>query len=270
MKKNIAFVALLAALYVAPAMGGEPVFQNPDTSRSNPYCTTQVFNGEIPVLVNSRLSAKTKLGCYDEFTVLHSGITRTPLWSAEHLTRDRIIAASGLNRENPFHAEELLPADERAELSDYARSGYDRGHNAPNKDFDTRMAQWQCFSLANMMPQNPNNNRVLWEGVESAVRMLTKESGELYVVTGPLFIGSSLQSLRGRVMIPTQIYKAVLDPRTGRAAAYLVNNEAGMDYKVISIAELERISGIEVFPGISQRAKENAMSLPEPTPHRHE
>ena len=120
------------------------------------------------------------------------------------------------------------------------------------------------------MPQNPNNNQVLWEGIESAVRKLTKQNGELYVVTGPLFIGSSLQSLHGRVMVPTQIYKAVLDPRTGRAAAYLVNNEAGMDYKVISIAELERISGIEVFPDLSQRAKEDAMNLPRPTPHRHE
>lgn len=248
----------------------DSLFGDAATLRATPLCTAQVFNGKIPVLVNQKLATKTRLGCYDEFTVLHSGVTRTPLWSAEHLTRDRISAAAHLNRQDSFHEEEKLPADERAELSDYARSGFDRGHNSPNKDFDTRMAQWQCFSLANMMPQNPNNNRGLWEGVEAAVRTLTKKNGELYVVTGPLFIGSNLQSLHGRVMIPTQIYKAVLDPRSGRAAAYLVNNEDGMDYKVISIAELERMSGIEVFPGLSRRAKEDAMSLPKPTPHRHE
>ncbi len=254
----------------APMGEDDSLFGDPSALQSKPLCTAQYFKGDSPVFINAKLSAKTELGCFDNFTVMHSGVTRTPLWSAEHLTRDSIMAAAGLRRQNPFHDEPRLPAGERAELSDYARSGFDRGHMSPNKDMPTKLAQWQCFTLANMIPQNPNNNQVLWEGIESAVRKLAKKNGELYVVTGPLFIGGSLQSLHGRVMVPTQIYKAVLDPQTGRAAAYLVNNEAGMDYKVISVSELERMSGIEVFPGISQRAKEDAMSLPRPTPHRHE
>ena len=254
----------------APMGDDDSLFGNPSELQSKPLCTAQYFKGDSPVFINSKLSAKTELGCFDNFTVMHSGVTRTPLWSAEHLTRETIMAAAGLRRQDAFHEEARLPASERAELSDYSRSGYDRGHMSPNKDMPTRLAQKQCFTLANMIPQNPNNNRGLWEGVESAVRKLTEKNGELYVVTGPLFTGSKLQSLHGHVMIPTQIYKAVLDPRNGRAAAYLVDNAEGMEFKVISIAELERMSGIEVFPGLGQRAKEDAMSLPKPTPHRHE
>lgn len=248
----------------------DSLFGDPSAIQSKPICTAQYFNGAAPVILNRKLAIKIKLGCFDHFTVMHSGLTRTPLWSAEHLTGENIIAASRLQRENPFHPEERLPASERAELSDYSRSGFDRGHMSPNKDMPSKLAQWQCFTLANMIPQNPNNNQVLWEGIESAVRALTKKSGELYVITGPLYLGDRIQSLYGRVMVPTQIFKAVLDPRSGQAAAYLADNTEGMGYKVISIAGLERISGIDFFPSLSARAKEAAMDLPKPTPHRHE
>jgi endonuclease G len=253
----------------APMGQDDSLFDVPSAIQSNPLCTAQYFEGESPSIENPKLSAKIRLGCFDHFTVMHSGITRTPLWSAEHLTRANLIAASKLKRDNPFHAEERLPASERAELSDYSRSGFDRGHNSPNGDAPNKLSQWQTFTLANMMPQNPNNNQVLWEGVESSVRDLTKKNGDLYVITGPLFIGSSIRSLHGRVMVPTNIYKAVLNPKTGRAAAYLVRNEPGMDYQVISIAELERISGLNLFPTLSAQAKATAMDLPVPTPHRH-
>ena len=82
--------------------------------------------------------------------MLHSGISRTPLYSAEHLTRANLAAAKKLSKKDSFHPESTLPAQDRAELSDYARSGYDRGHLSPNADFANRSAQAESFSLANM------------------------------------------------------------------------------------------------------------------------
>lgn len=254
----------------APMGKDDSLFGDPSVLQSRPLCTAQYFRGDGPVINNPKLTAKTKLGCFDNFTVMHSGLTRGPLWSAEHLTRSNIVAAASLQRENSFHPEERLPANERAELSDYARSGFDRGHMAPNKDMPNKLAQWQCFTLANMIPQNPNNNQVLWEGIESAMRTLTKKNGELYLITGPLYSGDNLQSLHGHVLIPTHVFKAVYDPKSGQGAAYLTSNSDGMNYQVISIAELERISGITLFPALSRSAKEVAMSLPKPTPHRKE
>ena len=38
------------------------------------------------------------------------------------------------------------------------------------------------------------------------------DEGEVYVVTGPAFLGAELQSLKGRVLVPTHIFKAVYMP----------------------------------------------------------
>ena len=86
-------------------------------------------------------------------------------------------------------------------------------HLAPAADMPDERAQHESFSLANMIPQDPQSNRGLWSGIESAVRGLARNSGELYVVSGPVFQGATLQRLRGRVLVPTHIFKAVYDPK---------------------------------------------------------
>ena len=100
-------------------------------------CPQHFFGGTAPALTNPKLTPRTRQICYTEFALLHSGLTRTPLWVAEHLTPRRASGARALNRVNNFHADPNLPPDERAELSDYVRSGFDRGHMAPAGDMTT-------------------------------------------------------------------------------------------------------------------------------------
>jgi len=250
-----------------PAGKDNSLFGEPGALQNEDLCTAQYLDGAFPQILNSTLRNKTKLGCFDHFTVMHSGITRTALWSAERLTRANIAAASKLPREDSFRAEDRLPKNERAELSDYTRSGYDRGHLAPNADEPSKVAQWQSFSLANIVPQNPDNNRNLHAGIEKSVRAWAKQSGELYVITGPLFLSDKLSSLHNRVIIPTHIFKAVYDPSNGVASAYLEKNAPGMEYETISISELQRISGIDFFPTLSDQAKNKRFRLPGPLNH---
>jgi len=160
-----------------------------------------------------------------------------------------------------------LPAADRSELADYVRSGFDRGHMAPNGDMPTENAQYQSFSLANMVPQNPKNNQILWEGIEEVTRNLAREDGEVYVVTGPIFEGSSLQRIGGRVLVPTSIYKAIYDPARHTAAAYVTPNAPGMGYETLSIADLQHRIGIDVFPELPTAVKTSKMRLPVPEPH---
>jgi endonuclease G, mitochondrial len=196
-----------------------------------------------------------------------SGVSRTPLTSAEHLTHARIEAARRLERENAFHDEDQLPPGQRARLSDYAGSGFDRGHAAPSGDMSAPEAQQESFSLANMVPQDPGSNRCLWEGIESAVRALTVRAGEVWVVTGPIFEGENLRSLDGRVLVPTSLFKAIDLPSRGQAGAYVAPNAPGMDWRTVSLRDLRDLVGIEVMPTLPERAQRKAMRLPEPTPH---
>ena len=206
-------------------------------------CPSHYFDGRLPEIGNRKMSASTTELCYGVFGVMHSGVTRTPLWSAEHLTADNIAAAKTLSRENSFHAEPRLPASARAELDDYERSGYDRGHMAPNGDMPDRQSQRDSFTLANMVPQDSRNNRYVWAGIEGAVRKMAKKEGDLYVITGPAFIGGNLRKV-GRVIVPSHLYKAVYSPRQRAGAAYFIENVDTKTYEVLSIAQLEDRIGI--------------------------
>lgn len=199
--------------------------------------------------------------------MLHSGLTRTPLWSAEHLTRMDVEAARQLPREGTFHSEPALPSDEAAYPTDYRRSGYDRGHMSPNGDMSTPEAQQQSFSLANMIPQAPKLNRVLWEGIENAVRNWATRAGDVYVVTGPVFQGASLQMIGGRVLVPTLVFKAVYDPGSGQAGVYLCRNTDDSSYEAIPVDQLTAMIGIDVFPGVPAAVKMRVIALLSPTPH---
>ena len=224
-------------------------------------CPAHYLDGRAPEIRNPKLAVDTRELCYDVFGVMHSGVTRTALWSAEFLRADNLESAEGLDRDNAFHAEPRLPRTQRAELSDYARSGLDRGHLAPNGDMPDRRAQRESFSLANMVPQDRDHNRHIWAPIEAAVRKMAKKEGALYVITGPAFLGSNLRKV-GNVIVPSHLYKVVYSPRQKAAAAWFVENRSGAPIQTVPVAELERIVGIELLPSLTRQQKERMLALP--------
>ncbi|MRW89600.1 DNA/RNA non-specific endonuclease [Duganella sp. FT80W] len=243
-QRTVAAVALLCS---ALASAGE--------------CPTHYVDGRLPEIRNPKMNAATTELCYGVFGVMHSGITRTPLWSAEHLTAQHVDAAKTLSRENSFHPESRLPDNQRAELSDYARSGYDRGHMAPNGDMPDRDSQHDSFTLANMVPQDSDVNRHIWAGIEGVVRKMAQKEGDLYVLTGPAFIGGNLQKV-GNVLVPTHLYKLVYSPRQRAGAAFFIENRADAQYQTLSIAQLEEKVGINLLPSLSPAQKAVMLRLP--------
>ncbi len=236
-----------------------------------PACAEHFLGGMMPDVSRNRAQKARQL-CFSEFALLHSGVTKTPIWSAEHLTSERVDAASGLPRKNPFHAEARLPASDRAELADYksASDRFDRGHMSPNGDMPNAKAQRESFSLANMIPQHPCNNEVLWAGIEDSVRKLTQEEDEVYVVTGPVYPrgGSPEQIGDGGVMVPEQIFKAIFVPSREEAGVYLTFNRDGDEVRTLSLQELAALIDVDAFPTLSRSVKATAMTMPPPGPPR--
>jgi endonuclease G, mitochondrial len=229
--------------------------------------------GVPPKILNPKLAEKVHDISNGDYAVTYSGVSRTPLVSSERITKESIEqAASTGRRTNDFRADLRLPADERSELGDY--KGFihiDRGHMAPHGDMSTRPAGSESFLLSNMVPQAANQNEGVWERIESGVRAATGAGNagdpgrDIYVATGPAFIGNNLQSLNGRVLIPTDTWKAVYIPAEDKMGVYWVPNKntvTAHDIETISVNELQRRIGIDVFPSVTDRTLRDQAEVP--------
>ncbi|MBE0405915.1 DNA/RNA non-specific endonuclease [Psychrobacter sp. FME5] len=225
-------------------------------------CSQSFYGGIYPEFTNPKLSKDTQSLCFDGFAVMYSGVSRTPLWSAEYLDRKRLQQAKKIDREDSFHEESRLPKSMRAKLSDYSGSGYDRGHLSPNGDMANRSQQYDSFSLANIAPQSPRNNRYIWRNIESATRYLTQQYGEVYTITGVAFTGKKTKQLADRVLVPSHFFKAVYIPATNQAGVYYAPNDESERIEVISIDALTTEIGIDVLPVLDPQTKAQAFDLP--------
>lgn len=225
-------------------------------------CSQSFYGGVYPEFTNPKLSNNTQALCMDGFAVMYSGVSRTPLWSAEYLDRKRLQQAKEIDREDSFHEESRLPKSMRAKLSDYSGSGYDRGHLAPNGNMANRSQQYDSFSLANIAPQSPRNNRYIWRNIESATRYLTQQYGEVYTVTGVAFTDKKTKQLADRVLVPSHFFKAVYIPASNQAGVYYAPNDESERIEVISLDELTTKIGIDVLPVLDAQTKAQAFDLP--------
>lgn len=218
-------------------------------------CARFFVGGKPPALTDDKFKPKTRMLCFRSFAVLHSGVVRQPLWSAEMVTAAAVDLARQMTREDNFHAEERIPVGERAELKDYSRSGYDRGHLAPNGDMASREAADESFSLANIGPQAAGLNRGSWERLESSIRRQSR-GGNVYVVTGPLFIGPVLATHDdGRVKVPTHDWKGIYAEGRG-ATIFIATNEQRPKWTTLSVNQFAKVYGIDPFPGLDPKYRD--------------
>ena len=148
-----------------------------------------LFPNKTPPVVQESASLLVRDLCFDAFAILHSGTHKTPIYAVERISPEQLADAKDEVRTNRFFADARLRSSERATLEDYKGSGFDRGHMAPAGDMPTAQAMAQSFSLANMVPQAPENNRGLWaKAFECSTRRYVKRTGStVYVFTGPVY-----------------------------------------------------------------------------------
>jgi len=237
------------------ALAGGALFASAAQAATGFEACPQFFAGGHAPVFNISSDWKLRAICYDAFAVLHSGKSRTPLFSAERLNRAHLEDARDEERTNKFFADARLPRSERAELEDFKGSGLDRGHLAPAADMPTASAMAQSFSLANMVPQAQENNRKTWADLEKATRKyVMRAKGDVFVISGPVFGAQPATIGPNRVWVPTSLFKLVYDSQANRAWAHWVDNTNGARAGApISYEELTRRLGVELLPGIRPR-----------------
>jgi endonuclease G, mitochondrial len=256
------FLALTVAAFLGvstgaiarrPAHAGfEPISLYASAQRSSTFDGCRyLFPAGKPISLESVSPRWKPRGlCSNGFAVLHSGLSKTPLIVVERINRGSVLHARHEARTNVFFADPRLPASERADLRDYARSGLDRGHLSPAADQPDEGAMAQSFALSNMVPQDATNNRKIWAKLESDTRKFAQRAkGDVYVFSGPLFKEGYRTMGRGHVWVPTHLFKLVYDQASGRAWAHILPNTAdALVGRPMSYAEFVETTGWHLLP----------------------
>lgn len=265
------FVKILLIIIVLASIFGLFLYVNYDHGSSdsdsiydssvNKNCLKQFYRSEPPILVNERLKTNSYALCYNNFNVMYSGLAKTPLWVSEYLSSNHL--STKITWGDYYHEEEKIALEHRALLNDYRGSGYDRGQMAPNANMPTEVAQFDSFSLANIVPQAPKNNQQVWRELEEATRaIVTKQNQDVYVITGPVFAAKKLKTIGNGVIVPTAVFKAVYIPQDGVIGAYYAPNDNSLQVKIVSICQLEEQLGMNLFPQLTEEQKRNTYNLP--------
>lgn len=193
--------------------------------------------------------------CSDEFAVVYSSATKTPLVVVERLTAQSVKDAKGEERTDVFFADPRVARSGQAQLSDYrtkqGESPSDRGHMAPAGNATNPRAMAQTFALSNMVPQDPENNRGPWRKIETDVRKYAERAaGPVFVFTGPIFAPGQVGTVgSGRVWRPSHLYKLVYDSSRTRAWAYVMPNAPGPVPRPMDYAEFLKVTGLKLLAG---------------------
>lgn len=127
-----------------------------------------------------------------QFTISYNNETLNPNWVAWHLCPADLGEA---DRSDSFHPDTELPEDWYAvRKNDYKFTyyGFDRGHLCPSADRTaTSQDNSMTFLMTNMVPQSPDNNRIVWVALEKFEREQVLQGKEAYIFAGPFGRGGS-------------------------------------------------------------------------------
>lgn len=168
------------------------------------------YPNEVQVLVNTGFAVG-----YDE-------TRKNPAWVC-YIVPEQVLVDRPLRRPGRFITDFRTLA--RVKHEDYTRSGFDRGHMAPNLAISSRFgaeAQEQTFLLSNITPQAPALNQGPWRLLEDVIVNRAVHGREkLYVIVGPIYVeDDQFTFLPSGVEVPSGFFCIVADElKDGRIKA---------------------------------------------------
>ena len=198
---------------------------------------------------------------HEGYTVSFDSDVRLPNWVYWELTYEK--AHGSVPRSDDFRPDPKVKGAQ-ADVTDYRRSGWDRGHMAPAGDMkwsETAMSE-SCY-FSNICPQHGGLNGGDWRVLEEKCRSLTSMYDTLRIVCGPI-VGDAVNGTIGtnKVVVPDGFYKVMLTRKRGNyySIGFIFTNTSGADKELrdyaCSINDVEALTGIDFFSSLSDDLEE--------------
>ena len=214
----------------------------------NKNSSASIFGGH-PKAVSypNRIKILNNIG----FVVGYDEVRKDPAWVSYRIFKDKI--ERGPKRPSRFMVDDRTEA--KVSHDDYTKSGYDRGHMAPNWAIALRYgpeAQIETFLMSNIVPQSPNLNQGPWRELEEVVcKIYGNDLEEVWITTGPIF-DKRIEKLPSGIEIPDEFYKIIVDVLPNqeiRVMAFLMPQNIAKDAfygdYLVSVDMVEEKSGLD-------------------------
>lgn len=202
---------------------------------------------------------------YMGFTLCYDTGNMIPRWVAYELLAEETDGP--YTRKGKYFRPDEKIRIKQADNGDYKGSGWSKGHMAPAGDFKwSDDAMWETFYYTNCVPQNTKLNNGSWNVLENKVRSYANKYGKVYVVTGPI-VNDNMNGVIGtnNVVVPDAFYKAlmIIDEDQYYAAGFVMYNSEKKQLpteSIMTIDELENITGLDFFPLLDDKTERRAES----------
>jgi len=215
----------------------------------------------------SKIKQNNQYLCKINYAIHYRYDTKTAEYVVEHVTIEGTTGS--VKRKDDFRPDPAIPAQHQSTLKDYAGNPYDRGHLAPaGNNTQNEEVMSESFFLSNMVPQVPNHNRGIWKQLETFVRDWVVDNGmDLYVISGTAYNKEYKTIGEGRVGVPDQLWKVIVDRKEGKAIAFIFPNTAlpveDLPKYATTVAEVEKLTGINFMPKLPKEKSKLEKTIPD-------
>lgn len=187
--------------------------------------------------------------CREAYLVAYDAPVKIPVYVAYTLLPQNALGC--FPRTNAFVADASLGGT-GARPDDYAGTGYDKGHAAPDGDLSwSQQVEYESFLMTNMYPQAGSLNRGVWKLLETMVRGWAVQTNQSYTIFVGAFYGAGDKTIGNGVIVPHGYYKIVVNNNTKQVAGWAFPHTApypnlGNDLRVFRkpIADIMKEAGV--------------------------
>jgi len=155
--------------------------------------------------------------CREAYLVAFDPAAKIPVYVAYTLLPQNALGC--FPRTNAFVADQSIPGGPRPD--DYAGTGYDKGHAAPDGDLSwSQQVEYESFLMTNMYPQHGSLNRGIWKLLETSVRGWAVQMNQPYTIYVGALYGAGNERIGNGVVVPHGFYKIVINNATGAVAGW--------------------------------------------------